>query len=206
MPFYDLCLGCTEGVLAQTVPVFQSHGWLSFGFCRSGDIHHILLTNNQLWIEYVHYHHNQEETTASDWFCAPHLTNARSSLQEGDICRQKVMTILYSNRQNPMSWQPRWVFLLFRWILFSVMALIPLAMSVLTVISLNPVNIEIFIRNRRPLLLNPCFQSFCTKRLNTSVCGMTPTTQAADNERTHPYRAIRLDQYNEPVTFIGKWW
>merc|ERR1719192_2468977 len=51
-----------------------------------------------------------------------------------------------------------------RWILFSVMALIPLAMSVLTVISLNP---------------------------------------AADNERTHPYRAIRLDQYNEPVTFIG---
>ena len=113
---------------------------------------------------------------------------------------------LYSDRQTSRSCLPRWVFLLFRWILFSVMALIPLAMSVLTVISLNPVNIEIFIRNRRPLLLNPCFQSFCTKRLNTSVCGMTPTTQAADNERTHPYRAIRLDQYNEPVTFIGKWW
>ena len=33
-----------------------------------------------------------------------------------------------------------------RWILFSVMALIPLAMSVLTVISLNPVNILIFVK------------------------------------------------------------
>ena len=108
--------------------------------------------------------------------------------------------------KNDRLCQLGWVFLVFRWILFSVMALIPLAMSVLTVISLNPVNIEIFIRNRMPFLLNPCFQSFCTKRLNTSVCGMTPTTQAADNERTHPYRAIRLDQYNEPVTFIGKWW
>ena len=98
--FYDLCLCCTEGVLAQSVPVFQSHGWLSFGACRTGDLRHILLTNNQLWIEYVHYHHNQEETTASDWFCTPRFTNARSSLQEGDLCLQKVMTILYSYRQK----------------------------------------------------------------------------------------------------------
>ena len=50
------------------------------------------------------------------------LKYERALLKEGKVCQRMAM-----------------VFPLGRWILFSVMALIPLAMSVLTVISLNPV-------------------------------------------------------------------
>ena len=39
--------------------------------------------------------------------------------------------------------------------------------------------------------------------INLWSCKHLVSFQAADNERTHPYRALTLAEYNDPITFVG---